>query len=40
MFAYFRNSVGVINVRRFEGRLKAEPRGLGKCWSISPINFF
>ena len=26
MFAYFENSVGVANVRRFEGRLKAEPK--------------
>jgi HAD superfamily hydrolase (TIGR01484 family) len=26
MFEYFRNSVGVANVRRFEGRLKAEPK--------------
>ena len=26
MFAYFENSVGVANVRRFEGRLEAEPK--------------
>ncbi len=26
MFDYFQNSVGVANVRRFEGRLKAEPK--------------
>jgi len=26
MFEYFENSVGVANVRRFEGRLKAEPK--------------
>ena len=26
MFEYFQNSVGVANVRRFEGRLKAEPK--------------
>ncbi|HXZ55353.1 MAG TPA: HAD-IIB family hydrolase [Burkholderiales bacterium] len=26
MFAYFQNSVGVANVRRFEGRLAAEPK--------------
>jgi hydroxymethylpyrimidine pyrophosphatase-like HAD family hydrolase len=26
MFAFFQNSVGVANVRRFEGRLAASPR--------------